>query len=461
MSESLFQKLDNANYFDAIIITSFGHEEIILTSDLSKDTLLVEHQNFSSINELFYDKMANLNQQLLPMFVYNDPPFAYVSQNGSMKGITNRYQIELCARINATCQIFTKGNKFYKIRLNLVSDQFLYINKPVLSFTYPIGFNNFCVLVPKGQMLSRLWAMKNAFSESLFIFVLIIFALSVILWYFIVKGTSYEKTFSDILFLLFGILLTGNINRPLKFANERVFCLSFIILSFYLMFFYSCKLTAFLVVPTFEKDIVDLFEPDSKELTIIIPNGQFSALSGFFKNPAAYRKFRMLSSEYEKIHPKKDYLGIFLPYTKNLSLGQMVHCEAARQFVNSQANLKDGVIQYHMMKEEIFVGHRSWSTMFRHPVIKQMDTLNAQLIESGIWQFWQNEKVSFFHESLDNKESPENMQMEGFLKTDTFLEFLKVLLTGYFLASIAFIAELLMSTYKKRFNQVDLKTNMI
>ena len=86
----------------------------------------------------------------------------------------------------------------------------------------------------------------------------------------------------------------------------------------------------------------------------------------------------------------------------------------------------------------------------KYPVLKTMDILNAQLIESGIWQHWENDKISYSYDSLDKyKESGENSMESGVLNSQTIFQFWKVLLTGYVMALIAFVGEVLMHRLKK------------
>ena len=123
----------------------------------------------------------------------------------------------------------TKFNSRYPSHLSFFLDQYLYsaTKFPIFQFSYPLDFNHFCFLVPKGQVLNNIWVMTRAFTISLLICIPIFFFLSGIYWYYIVRGTPHQKSIFDIYFLLFGMVLDQtsihslcHIIIPSNFAEE-------------------------------------------------------------------------------------------------------------------------------------------------------------------------------------------------------------------------------------------------
>ena len=444
-----FEHLNSLKFHDIIVIANNGSETKLLSPNAFENKSLIKRSSLASISELFNDKIINLHQSLLLIRVNHEPPYVFISDNGTVSGVVNKFLDFFCAKVNATCRVnHPKIDSVFLIGLNFYSDQNLYTESSVFSFTYPIGFNHYCILVPKSKMLSRLWAMKNAFEDSLIQCVLIIIILCVILWYYIVKGTPHQKSLLEILFLIYGMLITNSISKLLKYTNERIFCLSFIIMSFYLLFAYNCKLTALLLVPEFEKDIDSFTEAEHHNISIIFPQGLRNAL---YHNDSRYIFDHSIieSIEYEQSFPKKDNFGIYLPFSDDKKLGQLVNCETAKIFVSSQGNLRNGEIQYRIMQEQLVITLKSWYLTFRHPILNQMNILNAQLIESGIWQLWENGKTSYsYNSSARNEENLENSNDKRLLESQIIFEFWKILLVGYVTAVIALMGEILVSRYK-------------
>ena len=431
-------------------IASEGKTQFITSNSFSNNSLEY-HKNISSLHQLFYDK--GINQLDLKIGISHDPPFAFVSRTKEVSGPVTKYKALLCKTLNSTCFVNNKDFNFDLILSFQVPRDGQVMRLQSFSFSYPIEFNHYCLLVSKAKVLSSLWGMAYALEHKLLICVPIIFIMSGIFWYYIVKGTETEKSLYDIYFLLYGIMINNSTYIRLKARIERIFCLSFIVLSFFLLFGYTCKMISFLVVPEYEKDINTLsnlhgmkilYTPTYDKIVFKMSKHHFRDFQNLKINRSLYLAMKDFFVP-TRIDPKEHDLTsniyeVFLPiYPGNC---QILYCDAAKMFAKSTDNLKDDLVQYHVMKEEAAVMHKSFNAKARSPVMKYVDLLNARLIESGIWKFWGTERPFQARRTADSHQKQEH-QNKGTLGMSTILEFWKILFGGFFLALFAFLGEIL------------------
>lgn len=431
-----FTDLLKRNFHDNVIILIKNTISAqVFTANAYKNNTLERHSNVTSMKTIFYDKTENLNQFNLFLNYRNDREYNYKNK----EKVARHYKKMFCDKINASCDLRTRFNHYTHINLKFNLDEISLISNPIMSFSYPIMFHNLCVLVPKGQVLSSLWAMLNAVQYNLLICIVIIIILSGILWYYIVKGSDNQKPILKIYFLLYGILITNSVNSRLSSVTERIFGLSFIIGSFYLVFGYNCKLTSLLVVPQYEKDIDAFKDLVAKNKTIIHPP---QIQGSYIPFDITINNYTNQQYEYET-NSSQDQYGVFLSFTNDKRWVQMVDCAAAKAFHSSHANFKNGIMQYHIMKEQCSFQLKSMYASFRSPLIKKIDIINSRIIESGIWNHWENENKSF-------DPSVSRIDTSGFLQSGTILEFWLVLLFGYVLSTFVFFGEIIINRVNNR-----------
>ena len=308
-------KTFNGNHFHefALFANIEGkRDRQLLTCNAFQNDSIKTHEGATSLNQIYYDK--GINQQ----------NFNIVMRNSTTMSLVGKYDKIFCQFINATCIIKVLCKELCSLVFNSYGNPCLFFEQcsgfpPDVSydFSYPFEFQRFCILLPKGSAISNLWAMVHAFEYKLLIGFSIFFIFSGIYWYYIVKGTSSEKKLLDIYFCLFGMLITNGTHLRLENRIERIFCLSFIILSFYMIFGYTCKMTSLLVVPQYEKELATMKETEIMK-KIIIFTGE---LSVFFFHSVLNGKIkivpnRMTASYYAKeYNGTQDHYGIYLTST--------------------------------------------------------------------------------------------------------------------------------------------------
>ena len=399
----------------------------IITLNQFKNYSLEYHQDVASFDQLFYDK--GINRWTINASFHHDPPFSFISENGSGHGSSVKFLNLLCVYINTTLT----DTSYTEITLSYQIPMYIFYDAST-NYPYPYEFLQYCVLVPKAKVLSRLWAMVNALEFSLLMCVPVFIFLSGIFWYYIVKGTSYQRSFYDIYFLLYGMLITNSTHIPLQSKTERIFCLSFIILCFYLLFGFNCKLTALLVSPIYAKDLNTL--RDLYNMTLI-QNDDFSiTMMEHLRTKVELYNF----GKFNKTFLQQLCTEVILQFCPECI--QVVRCESANKFIKSPENFKNGVIQYHIVEEEVASRLKAFFLRKRSPLLKHINLLMGKLFESGIWQFWASERPFQAVEAKAREKVVED-QENGFIQIETILEFWKIFAVGYGLALIAFLGEII------------------
>ena len=416
-------------------ILDFNDTQLI-TSNFYNSKSLQFHHHDSSLDQLFFDKV--INQMDFRIHVYREKKSFNHNRNGVLKEMIKKYISILCKSMNNTCRITNRDKDFdFFLMVSYGGDQLL-VPEFAFEFSYPHNVHHYCILASKAELLSSLWSMTHAFEINLMICVPIFFALCGLYWYYIVKGTPQRKSIYDIYFLLFEMLITNCTHIRLQSRAERIFCISFIILSFILVFSYTCKLTALLVAPKYDRDIntwqdivtknysVTFSESVGKDVTRVLWNrGTDSSRNSFFKPLEQLIRF----------HPNR--FGVFLNSSLDRQLTQVVDCYIADIFIKSTENFVDGVAQYHKMDDKVDIIYNVFFSSVRSPAIFYVDKLNARLMENGLWQHWENEEHSKASLRADLGESRTDS-----LQTQTLLEFWKVLFVGYMFCLLAFIVEI-------------------
>ena len=410
----------------------------LITSNIYDNKSLQFHPHDSSLDQLFFDKV--INQKNFGIRVnFRNPPFTY-EKNGVIQGVIKKYTPVLCQSMNTTCRITDRDKDFnYFLTLSYFGDQ-LIVPKFAFEFSYPYNFHHYCILAPKAEQLSSLWSMAHALERSLMICIPVFFALCGFYWYYIVKGTPDRKSFYDIYFLLFEMLITNGTHIRLQSKTERLFCISFIILSFYLVFGYTCKLTALLVAPQYDRDINTWHDIVAKDFFVI-----YSSSVGHVVMPILMQKERKYMKEnifknnvfLDRFPPNR--FGVFLNSSLDTRLTQVVDCNIAEIFIKSKENFVDGVAQYHKMAEKIDLIFKLFFSTVRCPAMIHVNKLNARLMESGIWKQWEDEE----HSAIVLKAGQVTGESTDSLQTQTLLEFWKVLIVGYLICLLVFIGEIL------------------
>ena len=435
--DELFISFNNFEIYDFVLITYvFGMQELqVITNEFLFDAQLRYHNNVENMSQLFYDK--SFTQPFVGMFVSNNqPPLSFYSDDQSISGVLVDFTLFFCEKLNISCKVTKSSGFMYQIHLFLKydMDQYYMMKTESFAFTYPLEFNHYCILVPKAHVLSDLFAMIHAIEYSLFICIVIFFLICGIAWYFSVRKTLFQKSLSDIYFRLYGMLITNSYNFRLIHKYERIFCISFISLSFFVIFGYNCKLTALLVSPVYELDMNTLNDLANKNSTVFWSSEYHPIFEYFRKNQLSYLT---LFTDIEGLEANR--LGVHLSHMGDRKLCQLTNCKTAYLFVNSPENFKNGQLQYHVMDQQFTFKFNSFYSHIRVPLIKHIDELNKKLVESGIWQYWHN-----LHDLNGNGTiSSFDTSNQNFLKSETILEFWKIIGLGYLIALFVFLGELI------------------
>lgn len=452
----IFNQFKAVNFHEFAVVTQIENKVGLkfITNRLYSNISLRFHRNVKSLDQLFYDK--GINQQDLMISSHFELPFSSVSEDGQVSGMILKYVTGLCESINASCELQKKNTKDTDIILNFYLNQIYYTtNGPKnFMFSYPVGFRHLCVLVPKGEIINGLLNLFPVIYLGFKIGVPILFVMCALYWYFIIKGTPFEKNLFDIYFFLFEMLITNSLYKSPKLSTERVFCLSFIFVSLTFICGYTSNLISLLVAPKCEKDINSMAELQHMKLTVIYPfeHGFLLFNDHMLRNATDYFSRYFISSYiYNLTFPTQKRRGIFLEHTHNRSLSQMVDCQVAENFIKSKANYISGSPRYHIMGEQLILGHKSFLTRNRSPFMKYVNLMNAKLIESGIWNFWVFEQQN--ESSLESEKKI--IENKDIFQSETIIQLSKFFLVCYGTAFIAFFCEVIhfkISKYlKKRF----------
>ena len=422
------------------------------TINYNKDVLTLDH--------LFNEK--SIEKLNLFISIARNPPLSFVPEDQVINATWSepvQFANLLCQQINGTCT-FTAD-----VHSNLILNNFLDAcsiskecspnkshNSLTFELSYPLGIQEYCILLPKGVVLTSFWSIIHSFESMLFVYIPIFFFLSGIYWYYIVKGTPSEKKLQDIFLLLFGILITSGTHTKLNYRTEKILCFSFIVLSYYLLFGYTCKMTSFLVVPEFEKIMTTIKETDVMGMQIIIPFELERSLS-FHADKDLDRSTLVLPnlintfSYTHEFDAKPDRFGLFITTTEDKNFGQAFSCEVANMFVKSTANYKKDLPQFYILKEKLLLLHKYSIVRDQIPVMEHVNLLNGRLAENGILNFWKSGRP---FEAVGNKTIEEKkLDNETFFKTGTVHKFWKILISGYLCALFIFCIEWVVFKLKK------------
>ena len=443
-AKNILNQFSSAKFHEFALIASINNKrglQVLTNTKLLNNSMRYERK-VKSLDQLFYDKGVN---QELRLWVSHEPPFAYVSNDGNYSGMVKKYVEILCDMNNNTCEIISKDppnekRKPADLILSYGLSQINYFKTKKFEFSYHLEFKRFCILVPKGKFLNTLWDLMPVVPLIFKICVPIGAILCGMYWYYIVKGTASERNLYDIYFLMYAMFITNGLYKSPKLTTERIFCVFFILVSMFFICGYISKLTSLLVAPKYENEIDSIKELESRKIKVIYPfEYGYSLLLSYLNE--SFNKYFISNRQYSEQFLKLNRDGIILKLSQNKSLSQMVDCQIAERFIKSNANFKNRIPQYHIVKEQIVLDLNSFYAHFRSPFMKHVNLLNGKLSESGIWQKWFRD--TDFDKDVNDKGSREAVIEENdILSAETVLEFGKILLIGYGLALCAFFVEL-------------------
>ena len=455
-AEKILDQFNNEMFYEFALIASIDNKnglKILTNTKLVNNSMRYERK-VKSLDRPFYDKGINQN---LRLYIDNEPPFAYVSNDGNYSGMVKKYAKTLCGMNNVTCEIFSIAREVSEKQLTIDLSLTYTVTQGgdphfanVFEFSYPLEFRHFCILVAKGKILNSLRDLLPNISLIFKIGIPICFMLCGIYWYYVVKGTPHEKNLYDIYFSMYAMLIYSGIYKSPKLSAERILFLSFILISTFFISQYTSILTSLLVAPQYEKDINSLEELESKKMTVIFPGQYGITLYHNYLNTEYYDKYFIST---KLLFNQTSRNEIFLEFTQNKSLSQMIDCQIAKNFIQSNANLKNGLTRFYIIKEQYLLHLNSFHAQIRCPFMKHVNLLNAKLKESGIWQKWQ--KDTDFDRDDHGKESQKAVDEDvEVLPAETILEFGKLLLVGYGLALLAFLSEVVYFKCKNWYTKI-------
>ncbi|THK33191.1 uncharacterized protein LOC114841538 [Diachasma alloeum] len=405
-------------------------------------------------SEFFPDKLKNLHKYPVRIAFYENPPYVYPKTHPApMDGGDYALMTFLSERLNFTMKSSMKqvtfADTFFQLsnrkRTAAIGDLLMRdtdilgnsfylesINGQELDILYPRWRTALVVIVPRTRPIRGI---LNMFS-SVDLTVVILFFIVMIL---LVVYLRVEKD-THIFIHVWRLLIYQHFDFIGTRASERLFCISFVIWSFFLVEFYEGRLVNDLS-SSFYKDIKTLRGLIDSKLTVLVPSWQQTVLS----HSSIQERMELVG----QLEVEGNFTKCAQRAVEAGDVGCTMDANAADYFKdhiakNAYEETNDGTVkgQLRVMEESLMSFWRLHATRKRFFLKDKLNEVIGIIQEGGLLKKWESdEKDRQFREHVEEQKESVGMDKMGAA--------FQLLMYGHCLATGQLLIELAWHAFKK------------